>query len=85
MAPYLGAPLEFMERCVTVAKKIGIENVHWSGTVDIEGENQRFDGIDLAQSYTEMGGCIQKHSRNCKTCVNIDKCRIKKHVPSRST
>jgi len=85
MASHSGATFELMEYCIETARKTGIENVHWSGTVDIEGENQRFDGIDLAQSYAEMGGCIQKHSRNCKTCVNIDKCRIKKHVPSRST
>ena len=83
MAPYLGAPLEFMERCVTVAKKIGIENVHWSGTVGIKGENPRFEGVNLVYAYAEKGGCIQKSSRNCKTCINMDKCSVKKHIPSR--
>lgn len=85
MASHYGANLELMDYCVDTAKKTGIENVHWSGTVGIKGENTRVEGIDLAYVYAKMGGCIQKYSRNCKTCTNIDKCEVKKHIPSRST
>ncbi len=85
MATSSGATLELMEYCVNTAKKSGIENVHWSGTVGIKGENPKGDDIKLAYAYVEMGGCIQKQRRNCKTCTNMDNCKVKKHIPFRST
>ena len=58
-------------------------DVHWSGTVGIKGEDPRFEGVNLVYAYAEKRGCIQKSSRNCKTCINMDKCSIKKYIPSR--
>lgn len=85
MASHSGATFELMEYCVDIARKTGLKNVHWSGTVGIKGENLRLEGIDLVYDYVEMEGCIQKHSRNCKTCINTGKCKVKRHVPFRST
>ena len=85
MASHYGATLELMNYCIDIAKKTGIENVHWSGTVDIRGEMPKVEGLDLAYAYVEIGGCIQKNHRNCKTCMNMSKCEIKKHVPFMST
>ncbi|UCD14452.1 MAG: radical SAM protein [Thermoplasmatales archaeon] len=85
MAPYSGATSEFMDWCINTAKKTGIENVHWSGTVGIKGEKPKDEGIYLAYTYAKKGGCIQTSSRYCKTCVNMHKCKVKKHIPLRST
>jgi hypothetical protein len=53
--------------------------------VGVKGENPKVEGIEFAYAYAKMGGCIQKHSRNCKICTNVDKCKVKKHIPFRST
>lgn len=85
MASYRGAYFDFMEHCVEVARKKGIENVHWSGTVDIQGENPDLQGIDLLHYYSKKGGCIRKRGRDCENCFNRNSCMVKKHVPFRST
>jgi hypothetical protein len=74
-----------MERCVEIARKKGIENVHWSGMVGIEGEDPNLKGLDLLHYYSRKGGCIRRGGRDCGNCSNRNSCRVKKYVPSRST
>lgn len=85
MSTYSGATYKLMKHCIETAKKTGIENAHWSGNIGIHGEQTKLKNIELASAYAKREGCIQPLGRNCKNCRNREKCKIKRHIPSRST
>ncbi|MDI6888896.1 MAG: radical SAM protein [Methanocellales archaeon] len=91
-----GATRELMERCVDAAKKKGLENVSWSGGVNIPGEisksikdKMRLSKLwpkqaRLVSAYALERGCVQER-RNCGACSAHETCRIRRYVPYRST
>lgn len=90
MEKHMGASLPLMEKYVEIAEKIGLKNVSWGGYTGIKGkikENilQRMkklkgrEEVRLACAYALEHGCI-KTERNCKECILMENCRIKRYV-----
>lgn len=95
---YWGAPFPLMERCVEIAAKCGLENVHWSGHPGIRGlkeedlapYEQRASkiysrrGAVRAGALAMMAGCVT-HPRSCGSCSDKHSCALKKYQPLRWT
>ena len=89
-----GASRKLMEAAVTVARKTGLENVHWSGFSDIPGvcpslPPEFMEGFSLQQSavaayYAQLAGCSQTQ-RNCGKCNVKLICELKGYQPHLST
>jgi len=89
-----GAKKRLMQRCVRIAKDSGLENVYWSGHLNIPGRSTNLEskirakyslkGAQLAGSYALSAGC-QTHPRGCSTCISNQTCKIKAYIPNRVT
>jgi pyruvate formate lyase activating enzyme len=89
-----GASRKLMEAVVTLARKTGLENVHWAGFSDIPGvcptvPQQFMDKFSHQQSavaanYAQRAGCLQIQ-RNCGKCNSKLTCELKGYYPKQST
>jgi len=84
MERYHGPSYDFMNWCVEVAKKSGLENVDWSGHPSIRGDSCELKGSELAMSYAKEAGCV-KRVRICGACGKAHDCDLKRYVPRRRT
>ncbi|MFQ5711500.1 MAG: radical SAM protein [Candidatus Geothermarchaeales archaeon] len=84
--PYANRRL--MNRCVETAKKFGLENVYWSGSIGKEEKiragkrvrEYKLDHARLAGSYALLAKCAT-HPRDCGGCKSNQKCPLKRHIP----
>ena len=89
-----GAAAELMERCVSIAKKSGLQNAYWSGHTGIPGVISALEkevvsayqtaGGRLAGTYAYAAGC-RTHARNCAACSSHHACPVKRYVPQIQT
>ncbi len=84
-----GPTREDMIEAVETAKKVGLENVGWSGRTDLEGEIPDFvsekynrKGAGIAGGIAKNNGCIT-HPRGCGSCEKMHDCSIKSFQPKR--
>ena len=91
---HLGASRKLMEAAVLLARRVGLENIHWAGFSDIPGTNplipkkfiSKFSHRQsaVASFYAQRAGC-QQIQRNCGKCTSKLNCELKKYHPQRST
>jgi pyruvate formate lyase activating enzyme len=89
-----GATKALMNRCVSLARESGLENVHWSGHVGLPGtvmgpdpvvtERYLCEGARLSASYARSAGC-HTYPRSCATCTTKQVCPVKKYIPQKNT
>ena len=89
-----GASRELMEAVVTLARKTGLENVHWAGFSNIPGvyptvpqqftTKFTYQQSSVAAFYAQRAGCLQIH-RNCGNCNSKLTCELKGYHPKLST
>ena len=89
-----GASRKLMEEAVNLARKIGLENVHWAGFSDIPGvypsvPQQIVDKFShqhaaVAAFYAQRAGC-ERTQRNCGKCNSKLSCDLKGYIPRQST
>jgi pyruvate formate lyase activating enzyme len=89
-----GTKKKLLQKCVTIARDSGLENVYRSGNPNIPGRNTHLErgvtdayslgSAQLSGSYALSAGC-QTHPRGCSTCTSNQTCRIKRYVPTRVT
>ncbi len=89
-----GASRKLMEEAVNLARKTGLENIHWAGLSEIFGVYpsipQRF--VDrfshqhavVAAFYAQQARC-QRIQRNCGKCDSKLSCDLKGYIPYQST
>ncbi|MFX1284636.1 MAG: radical SAM protein [Promethearchaeota archaeon] len=91
---HLGASRKLMEEAVNLARKIGLENVHWAGFLNIPGENPSVpphfvakfthQHAAVAAFYAQRAGCV-RIQRNCGKCDSNLSCDLKGYIPHQST
>jgi pyruvate formate lyase activating enzyme len=91
---HIGANRDVMNRCVEIAKSIGLKNAYWSGYAGISGNIKKVvdeikdsytsAGAQIAGSYAYDAGC-QTHPRRCISCGSNQACAVKKYTPIRIT
>ncbi|MFX0124171.1 MAG: radical SAM protein [Candidatus Hodarchaeota archaeon] len=89
-----GASRKLMEAAVILARKTGLENVHWAGFSDILGvypsvpqhyvDKFSFQHSAVAAFYSQRAGCLQIQ-RNCGNCNSKLICELKGYHPHQST
>lgn len=86
---YQGATREDMINAVETAKKVGLENVSWSGRTNLEGEIPDFESEKYEQKGAKIAGGIAKnigcvtHPRLCGCCEMVHECSVKSYKPKR--
>jgi pyruvate formate lyase activating enzyme len=95
MEDYLGATDELLEKCVKIARDVGLENVSWSGRPGLPGElpedvkkiMKKLDfpeQIALPVGFARSHGC-DSEPRNCGVCEINQDCPIRSYEPRQIT
>jgi pyruvate formate lyase activating enzyme len=89
-----GATRKLMNTAVTLARKCGLENVHWAGFSDISGREPSispqlleafiYRPSAVAAFYAQRAGCLHLE-RNCGLCHANLSCELKSYHPQQST
>lgn len=89
-----GATAELMDRCVEIARSLGLRHAYWAGQTGIPGSQSlpqngavstyRSTGARPAGAWASAAGC-RTHPRNCVACTSHQTCLVKQYVPRINT
>ncbi len=79
-----GSSRHFMERCVEVGRRVGLENVSWSGLPGIPRSSRGISQTGDPSKLAGDAGCVMSQ-RICGDCVIAHECPVKAYVARRLT